>query len=92
MPELTGHLELTCAPADAGRSRISRQSVSVPFHFSKPYWNGRALVAQVINPTAGLFAGDTLRSKITVEPGIILRNEKGIHTLNVYGYDHIQKS
>ncbi len=69
MPGLTGHLELTCAPGDAGRSRIRRQSVSVPFHFSKPYWNGRALVAQIINPTAGLFAGDTLRSEITVEPG-----------------------
>ena len=85
MPELTGHLELTCAPADAGRSRISRQSVSVPFHFSKPYWNGRALVAQVINPTAGLFAGDTLRSEITVEPGASLRvttpSASRVHTM-----------
>ena len=85
MPELTGHLELTCAPADAGRSRISRQSVSVPFHFSKPYWNGRALVAQVINPTAGLFAGDTLRSEITVEPGASLHittpSASRVHTM-----------
>ncbi len=85
MSELTGHLELTCAPGDAGRSRISRQSVSVPFHFSKPYWNGRALVAQVINPTAGLFAGDTLRSKITVEPGASLRvttpSASRVHTM-----------
>ncbi len=85
MPELTGHLELTCAPDDTGRSRISRQSVSVPFHFSKPYWNGRALVAQVINPTAGLFAGDTLRSEITVEPGASLRvttpSASRVHTM-----------
>ena len=85
MPELTGHLELTCAPADAGRSRISRQSVSVPFHFSKPYWNGRTLVAQVVNPTAGLFAGDTLRSEITVEPGASFRvttpSASRVHTM-----------
>ena len=85
MPELTGHLELTCAPAPAGRSRISRQSVSVPFHFSKPYWNGRTLVAQVVNPTAGLFAGDTLRSEITVEPGASFRvttpSASRVHTM-----------
>ena len=30
--------------------------------------------------------------KITGEPGIILRDEKGIHPLNVHGYDHLQKS
>jgi len=85
MPELTGHLELTCGSGDAGRSRIRRQSVSVPFHFSKPYWNGRTLVAQVINPTAGLFAGDTLHSEITVEPGASLRvttpSASRVHTM-----------
>ena len=30
--------------------------------------------------------------KITGEPGIILRDEKGIHPLNVHGYDHLQKT
>ena len=30
--------------------------------------------------------------KITGEPGIILRDEKGIHPLNIHGYDHLQKS
>ena len=30
--------------------------------------------------------------KITGEPGIILRDNKGIHPLSVYGYDHLQKS
>jgi len=29
--------------------------------------------------------------KITGEPGIILRDEKGIHPLNIHGYDHLQK-
>ena len=29
--------------------------------------------------------------KITGEPGIILRDKKGIHPLNVHGYDHLQK-
>jgi thiamine-monophosphate kinase len=30
--------------------------------------------------------------KITGEPGIILRDKKGIHPLSVHGYDHLQKS
>jgi len=29
--------------------------------------------------------------KITGEPGVILRDEKGNHPLNVHGYDHLQK-
>lgn len=29
--------------------------------------------------------------RITNEPGIILKDDKGRHSLNIYGYDHIQK-
>ena len=38
-------------------------------HVSKPYWDGDVLLTQVINPTAGLFAGDTLAIRVSVEEG-----------------------
>ncbi len=69
MHHLSGHLELTCAVDDRGRSYLSRQSFRAPFHLSKPYWDGHALVVQIANPTAGIFSGDTLQSEINVEAG-----------------------
>lgn len=70
---LQGHLTLTCSRDFAGRSYLSQQSFNAPFHISKPYWDGHALSVQVINPTAGLFAGDRLQSAVTVENGATLR-------------------
>jgi urease accessory protein len=64
---LEGHLELVCAADEAGRSVLARQLFRVPFHISKPYWNDHALVVQMVNPTAGLFAGDALRCEVRVE-------------------------
>ena len=69
MSHLYGHLDLECSASENGQSYISRQSYQVPFHISKPYWDGNALMIQVINPTAGLLAGDRLRSKIQVNSG-----------------------
>ena len=66
---LDGYLELDCASDASGRSYLARQRFRVPFHISKPYWNDHALVVQVVNPTAGLFAGDTLRLQVRVGPG-----------------------
>ena len=66
---LRGHLDLTCSADAAGRSHLSRQSFNAPFHISKPYWDGRALTVQVINPTAGLLAGDSLHCAVSVEAG-----------------------
>lgn len=68
-----GHLNLICSASPAGPSCISHQSFRAPFHISKPYWDGNALNVQVINPTAGLFGGDRLRSEISVESGATLR-------------------
>ena len=72
-PTLRGHLELTCSPDGRGRSRISRQSFCAPFHISKSYCDEHTLVVQVVNPTAGLFAGDALRCEVNVESGARLR-------------------
>lgn len=70
---LQGSLEITCSLDSAGRSYLSRQTFHAPFHISKPYWDGQSLSVQVINPTAGLFAGDRLQSIVTVENGACLR-------------------
>jgi len=47
---------------------LGRQSFCAPYHLSKPYWDGQVLIVQVVNPTAGILSGDTLRSDITVGP------------------------
>lgn len=66
---LDGFLELVCVADSAGRGYLARQLFRVPFHISKPYWNDQALVVQLVNPTAGQFAGDTLRCRVRVESG-----------------------
>jgi urease accessory protein len=70
---LTGHLSLAAEARD-GRTHLARQSFRVPYHISKPYWDAdtRTLVTQVVNPTAGILAGDRLRSEITVGSGAAL--------------------
>ncbi len=74
MPEFSGHLSLRAALRAHGRTVIAAQSFRAPFHLSKPYWDAdaRVLIAQVVNPTAGILAGDRLESEITVEGGAAL--------------------
>jgi urease accessory protein len=66
---LSGHLDLACAADEHGRTFIREQSFRAPFHLSKPYWDEHALIVQIVNPTAGVFAGDTLLSRVAVESG-----------------------
>lgn len=66
---LSGHLDFVCAADAEGRTFIREQSFRAPFHLSKPYWDEHALIVQVVNPTAGVFAGDTLTSRVVVESG-----------------------
>jgi len=70
---LRGHLALTCAADVDGRSYLSRQSFNAPFHLSKPYWDGSVLTVKMVNPTAGLLAGDSLRCCLKVETGARLQ-------------------
>lgn len=62
-----GHLRLHAAPRPNGRTALAEQSFRAPFHVSKPYWDDdtRTLLVQVVNPTAGILAGDRLRSEIS---------------------------
>lgn len=74
MAEFSGHLSLQAAVRDHGRTVLAAQAFRAPFHISKPYWDAdaRALLVQVVNPTAGILAGDRLRSEITVDSNAAL--------------------
>jgi len=82
---LEGCLRLVCASDESGLSFLSEQSFSAPFHLSKPYWDGHALIVQVVNPTAGLFADDRSRSFVRVERGARLHlttpSASRVHTM-----------
>lgn len=69
MSEFSGHLQVRAARRAHGRTVLAAQSFRAPFHLSKPYWDVDAgvLIAQVVNPTAGILAGDRLESVIAVE-------------------------
>ncbi len=55
-PPFRGEFRIA-AEADAeGRTLLREQSVCAPFHLSKTYWTGEALLVQAVNATAGVFA------------------------------------
>ena len=66
---LSGHLRLVCAADEAGRTFIREQSFRAPVHLSKPHHEEGVLVVNVVNPTAGLLAGDRVRYDVSVESG-----------------------
>lgn len=66
---MNGHLHLVCSPNDTGRPCLGRQSFCAPYHLSKPYEDAGTLVVNVVNPTAGLFDGDVVDLRATVEAG-----------------------
>lgn len=74
MVELSGHLSLTAAAREHGRTVLAAQSFRAPYHLSKPYWDTDAgvLLVQVVNPTAGILAGDRLESRIAIETNAAL--------------------
>jgi urease accessory protein len=75
MAEFSGHLSLRAAVRETGgRTVLAAQAFRAPFHISKPYWDTDAgtLLVQVVNPTAGILAGDRLVSEISVQSGAAL--------------------
>ncbi len=72
MAEFSGHLSLRAEARADGSTALTQQSFNAPFHLSKPYWDGHALIVQVVNPTAGILAGDRLESAIHVGTGAAL--------------------
>jgi urease accessory protein len=70
--DFSGHLYLEAAPRADGRTVLSRQSFRAPYHIGKWYWDGRALQVRIVNPTAGILAGDRLELAIRVDAGASL--------------------
>lgn len=64
-----GHLHIECRADATGRTFLSRQSFRAPIHLSKPHWDGSHLIINVVNPTAGLFAGDHIEMTVRVHAG-----------------------
>jgi urease accessory protein len=69
---LTGRLELSVSRLESGRTSVTHQYHAVPFHLSKTYWDGQVLMAQIINPTAGIFEGDEMECLVDVGAGASL--------------------
>ncbi len=69
MAEFSGHLSLRAAARADGATVLAEQAFRAPFHLSKPYWDldTRTLLVQVVNPTAGILAGDRLGSSVSVD-------------------------
>jgi urease accessory protein len=74
MKALTGHLRFKAASNTAGETTLVEQSFCAPFHLSKPHWDPdtKVLHAQVVNPTAGILAGDELDLAVEVASGAAL--------------------
>lgn len=67
--KLSGFLHLECAQDSSGRTFISKQGFRAPLQIGKGYWTGEVLLIQAVNPTAGLFRGDSVETKILVRNG-----------------------
>jgi urease accessory protein len=52
-----------------GVTRLTHRQAGGLCHIGKPYWDGRTLLTQLINPTAGLFAGDRLDAEVSLSDG-----------------------
>jgi urease accessory protein len=74
MTTFAGQLHLSAAARANGRTALGAQSFRAPYHVSKPYWDAdtHTLLVQVVNPTAGILAGDALESDIAVQRGAAL--------------------
>jgi len=66
---LSGILRLVCASSPERGTFLAEQSFSAPIHLSKSYWDGDALLVHLVNPTAGIFGGDCVRTHVVVEAG-----------------------
>jgi urease accessory protein len=87
---LAGSFEITCA-VESGRSFICRQAVSAPFHMAKPYWDGRLLLVNVVNATAGVFSGDRMAMRVEVLDGAqVLLTTPSAHRIHRMQHGHAE--
>jgi urease accessory protein len=69
LQKICGTLNLEFAASPNGGTLLKRRFRTGLFHLGKPYWDGQQLVVQVINPTAGIFEGDSMDAKIRLGSG-----------------------
>ena len=62
-------MRIECRVDATGRTFLAKQSFRAPIHLSKPYWDGDHLIINLVNPTAGLFAGDHIEMNVRVCTG-----------------------
>jgi urease accessory protein len=66
---MNGGLHLVCVSSPERGTYLAHQSFAAPMHVSKSYWDGETLLVHLVNPTAGVFGGDRIRTHVTVEAG-----------------------
>lgn len=69
LPGLSGNLDLVCASDPVRGTYLAKQAFSAPLHISKTYWDGNILLVNIINQTAGIFGGDSIRTSVIVQTG-----------------------
>lgn len=69
---MNGHLHLIGSRYDSGHTYLRHQSFRAPLHISKPHEDAGTLVVNVVNPTAGIFDGDTIELTAEAEAGASL--------------------
>ncbi len=94
---LSGHSissrsRLCFAERENGRTILRQRQTGGLSHVGKPYWNGKVLLTQVVNPTAGFFAGDSLSFEIVVEEGAkVLLSQPGATRIHTMEADRVAK-
>ncbi len=91
---LDSTLRLRFEATEDGVTRLTHRQTGGLCHVGKPYWDGRALLTQLINPTAGFFAGDRLDAEIDVLAGasVLLSSPSAtrLHTMHSGASEMIQ--
>lgn len=66
---IRGHLDLRSDVRGDGTPYLSRQSFRAPVHLGKSHLGSGALLANLVNPTAGFFDGDRIDLDVTAGHG-----------------------
>jgi len=79
-----------------GRTVLHRRLAGGLCHVGKPYWDGRCLTLQLVNPTAGIFSGDRFGLEVEVDEGAQVAIEcpsaTRFHTMLAGGHATLEQS
>lgn len=93
---ISSEAALTFFTGEDGKTVLGHRKTGGLAHVGKCHWNGHVLLAQVVNPTAGYFAGDAFSFTVTLEEGArVLLSQPGatrFHTMTGKNIAHIQQA